>query len=420
MELREYIRILVKSWWLIIPMTLISMTLTVLFSYDQTPIYESSSTYVTRLDSSMATNADQTIYALDTLSSRQRIFVTYCEVMTSQSSLDRGLELLNITSGSISMEKYDVYCNVLPESNVLMLIVRGPVPAIVDKLNASIGLAGIERINQLYTFFPVENLDTTVLEESPISPNHMSNTILGGALGVIVSVTIALLNAHFQDPAQQIAALSIRDAHLNVYKDTYFQRRLIEELKRAQHRNRSMCIVFLKLVLDEDFSLLPEKAKLHLLRSASLHIQDDLQHGDIVAYRGNRIFEMLIPERSGHETVEMLEHLHSEIRGRTHTTDQHVANFMAISVVVESGGEDVDATDMQERGLDTLGKAEKVGQRTISLIKASQGTTVYVASLPDEADDDLDNEGDTVDSLGETKPSFDRDFFSIDDFEDEV
>lgn len=367
MELREYIRILINRWWLIIPMTLMAITLTVVFSFSQTPVYESVSTYVARLDARMS-SVDATIYGLDTLTSRQRIYVTYCEVMTSQSSVNRGLELLNITPNSVNLDNYDVSCNVLPESGVLMLIVHGQAPVLVEKLNTAIGLAGIERVNELYGAFPIDTLDATVFEEDPISPNHFSNAILGGAMGLIVSVTLALLLDHFQRPGERIAALSIRDAHLNVYKDIYFQRRLVEEINRARARHRSVCIVFLKLVLDEDFSLLPDNVKLSLLRSASLHIQDNLKHGDIVAYRGNRIFEILVPEMTGHEAIEMLEHLHAEIRERTHNFDHHIANFSAISVVVESGGQNLDGSTMQNQGLETLEKAEKSGHKPIQLV----------------------------------------------------
>ena len=367
MELREYIRILVKRWWLIIPMTLIAVTLTVFFSFSRTPVYESVSTYVTRLDARLS-SVDETIYGLDTLTSQQRIFVTYCQVMTSQSALAQGMELLNIPPGTVDMAKYDISCNVLPESNVLMLIVRGQAPLLVEKLNTAIGLAGMERVNELYHAFPINSLDTTVLNEDPVSPNHISNAILGGAMGIIVSVTLALLIEHFQGPNQRIAALSIRDAHLNIYKDIYFQRRLIEEINRARARHRPVCVVFLKLILDEDFSLLPENVKLSMLRSASLHIQDNLGHGDIVAYRGNRVFEILAPEMTGHDAVEMLEHLHAEIRERTHNFDRHVANFSAISVVVESGGEDVDGLAMQNQGLEALEKSEKRGQTPILLV----------------------------------------------------
>jgi uncharacterized protein involved in exopolysaccharide biosynthesis len=54
MELREYFRILVRNWWVIVPLTLISLTLTVIFSYYATPVYEANASYVTKLDKALS------------------------------------------------------------------------------------------------------------------------------------------------------------------------------------------------------------------------------------------------------------------------------------------------------------------------------------------------------------------------------
>ncbi len=393
MELKEYIRIIVKGWWWIIPMILVTITLTLLFSYSQTPIYGSTSTYVTGLDTSLGT-IDTAIYGIDTLTGRQRIFVTYCEVLTSHAVTDRALGLLNLSPQSVSIEEYDIRCNVLPESNVLMLIVEGPAPQLVERLNEAIGLAGIERVNGLYDYFPIENLDTVSLGEDPISPNHSTNAILGGTLGIIASVTLAMLLDHFRRPGQQIEALSIRHAHLNVYKDNYFQTRLKQEIHRANVRNRPLCIAFLKVIIFEDFELLHESAQTQMLRSAALQIQDYLRHGDIVAYRENRIFEIMLPEISGHEAEKVLEELHQEIRHRTHNVGQHAASFNVVSVLIESSV-DLDAHDIQETGLKELAKAEKSGKHTVSLISTSPdpfvGRNGYNSS--------------TIDDYYETRPS---------------
>jgi hypothetical protein len=108
--------------------------------------------------------------------------------------------------------------------------------------------------------------------------------------------------------------------------------------------------------------------QLSLLRSASIHIQDSFREGDIVAHRGNAIFEILIPEMSGHEVRMMLERVVADVRGHTHTSDRHVANFSAVAIVIEGSGYNLDVQSMQKRGLAALEQAHKTGQPAIQLI----------------------------------------------------
>jgi capsular polysaccharide biosynthesis protein len=352
-ELREYIRIVVRGIWLIIPLTLLTVTITALFSYSQTPIYESNGTFVTRLDSTLSSIGD-TIYGLDTLLGRQRIFVTYCDVMSSDSTINNALQLLGISPSDIAIGKdYTVVCSPVPESNVLVLTVRGTSPLVVERLNEAIGQVGIERVNSLYNFFPVEVLDTVELVEGPVAPNHTTNLVLGGALGLILSVSLAFLLDYLRSPQNDFEALSIRDADFAVYKDRYFQRRLQEEFERAKTSYRTLSIAFVKLIVSEDFEILPEKIQKELMRRIALDMQNYQPQSNIVAYRGQTTFEVLIPERSGaqarSEVQDMVDSFHSKI----YRHESYNTRFDIQAIVVESDGAD-GILGLQQQGLKAL------------------------------------------------------------------
>ena len=51
MEIRYLVKSLLKKWWLIIPTFVAVVAATALFTYTQAPVYESSSTYVVKVES---------------------------------------------------------------------------------------------------------------------------------------------------------------------------------------------------------------------------------------------------------------------------------------------------------------------------------------------------------------------------------
>jgi diguanylate cyclase (GGDEF)-like protein len=378
MELREYIRIILKSWWLILPITLLSLSVALFFSYRQTPIYQAESKYITVLSPSLSSaagdNYDAFIYAFDTLTGRQRLFVTYCEIMKSGETIDRALQLLNIdrATTTIDLNEYKPACSNLPESNVLLLIVTGPNPELVANLNHALGLAGMESANERYSPFPLETLEQVYLNPDPISPSHSRDAILGGAIGVVISITIALVLEHLRSPLERLEALSIRDPLLNTFNDRYFQQRLTEEVNRARIRYRPLSMVYSRLVPNEDFALLPESIQDSLLRSASLYMQNLLREGDLMAYnRREDIFEILLPETPNHEAKELVTKLHTEIRNQTFRVDQYVSNFTMSSGVVEGSGETLELQTMIQQATKALEKARQNGDNTIVFMRGA-------------------------------------------------
>ncbi len=371
MELREYIRILTKSWWFIIPLTLVALTATLFFSYASQPIYQANSTYVAGLAQSLQTS-DSVLYGLDTLAGRERIFSTYCGVLTSNRVRLLAYELLGVTDPvALGLDEYLVQCNVLPESNILLLITEGPAQSFVLRLNEAIGLAGMQRTNELYRPFPLEALDAPLLEEEPVYPKYVQNAILGGMLGLVLGITLAFLIEYLRSPLDRLEDLAIRNPILGVYNERYFQRRFEEEIKRARVRNRPISLAFTELLPDEDFALLDEEIQDRLLRQAALQIQDSLREGDMVAYFGQNIFGLLFAETPGDEARSMLVNLQYEIRLRNFKYEEYSAHFEAKSGLVESSGGVLGSQAMMDKAAEALREADLVGDNTIKFIRTS-------------------------------------------------
>lgn len=389
MELRNYAQILIKRWWLIVPLTLIALTIALVISFRQPPVYQVSSTYVTKLDGQLSSIGD-TIYGLDTLTQRTSIFSTYCEVMTSQNVRKDALKLMNLDETKIDLTPYTVNCNVLPQTNVLLLIVQGPSPALTTQLNQAIGLAGMVRSNSLYRFFGLQPLDPATAKAPIITGNRSQVGLLGGILGLTAGVSLAFALEYFRSPTERLDMLAIRDPQLGIYNQRYFQQRLAEEINRARMRNRPICVALLRLVPTEDFVLLPEDAQKTMVRSAAMYMNEAMPELGMIASLGNMTFAILLPETPATEAREFISNLHEKLRVQLFVSGDYIATFNALSGLVEASGGVLDPKSMVTKANEALQTAEESGgTNSIQLVRTSpmpfdlDDTTVPVSTSGD-------------------------------------
>lgn len=385
MELREYIRILLRSWWLIIPMTMAAMGLTLSFSLTRPNVYESSSTHVIAFSDTGDIDRADLLYILDSLAGRQQIGVNFCSALTSGETFEAAMEALGVTDEMIVNEEfkpgdYEVTCNVLPESTVLLLIVTGTDPLVVESLNGAISVLGTQRAVNIYrNLVSLQVLDPVYLEPEPISPDHVTNLVLGTALGVIVSLTAALLLDYLRNPLERLEAASIRHPLTNAYSDRYFQKRMAEETERSLARNRPVSVALLQLSTNEDYMLLPEAMRDEFLHKASLYIQEKMRQGDIVAYRDDMQFEILLPETPGYEARSQIRIVVAMLRSHLFRDEQYTTSFIAKAGIVESAGEALSRVNLLEKAEEALAQAQNSKNRHVQLI-----STISSAFVLDE------------------------------------
>lgn len=369
MELRQYLQIILRKWWLILPFTAIAVTVTAFFSYSQTPIYESTSSYVVGL--SAASPTEDPAYLVDILAGRERILVTYCQIMTSNAIRTQVAGLIGVDPVVLDPNVYKIFCNVLPTSNVLELVINGPSPELVNRMDEATGLAGMARANDLYVSFPLQRLDPPFLNPIPVAPSHSTNLILGGVLGLTMSISLSFFLEYLRSPRERIAEQSIREAELGLYNARYFQKRLVEENHRARVRHRPISVAMMRMVPDEDFVLLPENVQHTLMRRAALRVEDQLRGTDLMAYMGNYTFGILLGETPGDEARDLISALHDELRTRPFNMDDYTTSFIANTGILESSGGTMEPDGMVRNAYDALLAAEQVGNNIIQLFRAS-------------------------------------------------
>ncbi len=406
MVLREYFKILIQSLWLIIPMTMASLTATLYFSFNQQPVYEATASYVIVFGNTTGMDTTDRYYTLESFVGRRQLAVNFCSIIASGDNFGASLEIIGITPEMIASEQIDLRkwswnCAVLPESSVLLVSIQGTTRDGVLDLIKVMGERGKSAVESYYDgLMTFEVIEAPYSDPEPVSPNHIQNAVLGVAVGIVVSLTASLLLYYFRSPAEKMENSAIRDPLTNAYNDRYFQKRLVEEVERSKTRNRPISVALLELQVNEDFALMPQGVRDDFLHQAALYIQDRAQQGDIVAYRGDMMFEILLPETPGYEARSRLMIIHGALRSHLFRLESYTTSFTSKVGIVESSGDALYRVDLLSKAGEALQKARESSSRHIHLV--STQSSAFVMDEETQRDLQLDE------ALPESRPRVDR------------
>src|SRR6185503_14601801 len=123
MELKIYLNILLKKWWIVLPTFLVTLTAGIIFTYTQALVYSAKATYVVAPSSAYGTVKDFA-GGLDMLGRRDEIATTFAEIAASQTIKKQALDSLSLDSG----RNYSVSSKLRAGTNILEFTVTGPDP----------------------------------------------------------------------------------------------------------------------------------------------------------------------------------------------------------------------------------------------------------------------------------------------------
>ena len=159
MQLQQYLRMLLRGWWIIALTTLTALLVALIISYSTPPTYSASARFIISPNNELVTSRD-IVNSLATLDKRS-IAVTYAEILNSRRMLEDTSNALGIDS-SVA-KKYMVSSVVLPEANILELSVAGRDPVMAVRLANELGRLGMDYINQLYPAYSLQVLDAALV-----------------------------------------------------------------------------------------------------------------------------------------------------------------------------------------------------------------------------------------------------------------
>ena len=384
MEIKLYLRILRKRWWLIALAFLFTLIPTVLLVNRQPWVYEANTSYVIRPRDDFDVPEDEIVDAVGTLSRQPEISTTFAEIADSRLIKQRAIDRLELSDNE--RRGLSVNGRVIAGTNVVEITVAGPDPGIVRDVANAAGEETAAYVNALYKVFELQTLDSARFPNNPAGPNKLLTIALGAGFGLLLGVGLVFLIEYLQQPIPDTRDFNIIERETGAYSEPYLRFRLEQELSRAQHGGEPFSLALLKV---DDANKRPATKPLSQLAAV---IQSHVRTEDILAYLGEGRFALLLPRMEGEGARSRVKEVQLEISG----TDVEVP-VSSIGITSHQYGETT-PDDILALADAALAKASENPDERIVLSAGSNGSPV--AGLHDDAAETHTHSKESTESTG--------------------
>ena len=292
MEIGIYLRTLRRGWWIIALTILIAANVSLLVSYFTPPVYQSSERFIVSPNSGVYSNSYDLISSLDVLD-RRSIINTYSEILSSPSVYTKSPDIQKIDPQVIA-KQYNISVVVLPDTNIIKLVVEGPNPNQVLLLTQSIGSEALTYINRLYPVYNLSILDQAELPTTPIRPQPLQSAGLSILFGAIIGILLAFTREELKVTVENLRERSIIDVPSSAFTRAYLERRVSEEV--AQHSEASFALGIINFRgLEEVSTVLPQPIMDRLIYTVTQTLKSELRWRDIVGRWDKTQLAVLLP-----------------------------------------------------------------------------------------------------------------------------
>lgn len=296
MEIRLYLQILKRGWWIIAMTVLAALNTSLLISYLTKPVYEAKSRFVVSPNAGAYQTSYDITSSMDTLD-RRSIINTYKELLVSSTVYNSHPEIVKIPAEEFAKD-FTISAVVIPDTNILELTVDGSDPQKITTIATAIGESALEYINKLYPVYNFAILVPPSLPTDPIRPKPVQNAGFALIIGTILGAGLALLRDQLQN---SLDALRTRSAIDNV--TTAFTRNHFERLLNQQVINKPDEVLSLGLInfrgLEEVADVLPPSIFNKVLRQEAQTLIEELRSNDVVGKWDKTQLSVLLPSTPG-------------------------------------------------------------------------------------------------------------------------
>lgn len=292
MEIKIYLQMIWRGWWIIMLTALVSMFVALLAAYFATPLYQASTRFIVSPNSDLIDGRD-IVDSLATLD-RRSIITTYAEFMSSDRVYNETISDLQLNSADLV--DYELTTVVLPDANILELSVEGPDALTCALLANAIGQSGVQYIRQVYQVYEISILDPAFVPVYPFSPQPLRDAILAFALGTVLGVALAIVSEQLRVPLESLRERTAIDSASTAYNRRYFERLLEGEIIRSREENGIFSLCLIRLDGLTDFlDTLPTPILNRLLRHAANTLDKELKGTDIIGRWDRDVFGVILP-----------------------------------------------------------------------------------------------------------------------------
>ena len=295
MEMRFYLRIIRRGWWLILIAALVAVNFSLIYSYYlTTPTYEAVARFIVSPNIQNIESRDL-VNSLEALDKRS-IISTYAEVLNSHQIINDTLDTLGVDP--VQFSAYKTYVTVLPDANIIRFSVQGPDPQVAAMLANGIGQNAIDFIGDLYVIYNIEFLDQALVPSVPIQPKPLQNASLALLVGIVMGVGLAIFRDQLSSTLDRLGERNKLDYESLAYSRPYFERMVRQEVSSQPESVLTFGIVHLNGVQDF-YDSLPQAYINKIMRHVAETLKYQLRGTDIVGRWSNLEFGILLPSTDG-------------------------------------------------------------------------------------------------------------------------
>lgn len=336
MFIKEYIQLLLKRWWVVVLAFAVVFAATYFWTVRQTPVYESHATFVIRPRPDTVQSND-IIKALDTMSNRSEINLTFAEVASSELIQDKAIETLGLDSSE--RRGLSASGSLVSGTNILEIKAKSYDPKIARDFANTVGAETVNYVKDLYDIYQLEILDAASLPSRPIKPNVGTNLTLGALLGIALGVALIFVTESFKPSYKEVDTFNIIDRETGAYNKSYLSHRLFQEMSRARRVKSPLSFGLVKVHFNGNG--LSGAEQVEALRTVQLLTSKVIREEDILARFNGTIFAIVFPDTRADQAREAVENVRRAISSVAHDMDDpdghsHIGSFA--SVISYNGG----------------------------------------------------------------------------------
>jgi diguanylate cyclase (GGDEF)-like protein len=291
MEIKMYLQMLQRGWWLVVLCTLTALIVSLTLSYMSTPIYVATARYVVSPDAALSVGTD-VINSISTLDKRS-IVTTYSAVLNSDTIYTQAL--VDLKLDPVQVGGYLRSAVVLPESNVLEISVEGSNPDLTMMLANNIGKQAMSYIDGLNQGFNIRVLDPAQIPTDPISPQPVRDASLALVFGLVLGTSLAIIREQLMSPIDAFLKRKTIDQDSGVFTRQAFDQKMDEVLARSALIGfHTLGLVHLEGLADY-LGVIPKPLEQLALRQIAKTLSDELRGNDMVGRWDGATFSILLP-----------------------------------------------------------------------------------------------------------------------------
>ena len=303
MEIKVYLRLLQKRWWIVLSFLIIALAATAYFTLNVKPIYRAEATYLVRI---ITSDEDiNVISAINTLTSRTEIAATYAGVASSSLIKNKAAAALGISD----QNDLRVSSQAQSGTNIVEISVEGPDPSLVKDYTNAIGVQTVSYVENLYETYQLELLDEAVLPRSPVSPNMVQNLTLGAILGLLLGMGLIIFLEYLNVSSDADAIFNVLDERIGIYDMRYFRERLHQEMSRSRRHKRVLSVALVNIDHRHILENVSPEVRVSAMRSVVMAVGRSLRDEDVMAALSDTELSLLMPELDGENAKIVVERI---------------------------------------------------------------------------------------------------------------